>query len=314
MASQLTPLTPVWHDSLTIIDPDDPVQGGVDGIDNIPHIELAQNDVWLKTELIKALERITVLEGKGGVITPIPTTSTGGATTPTNSTGTWSFLSSKSPKLNAYSQNPNDEWLIFTSQPIYSYYYKMVFQSDLPKVKRLPYEPYGGVAANAAYTADKFTNRVLVYVAKQGEQPDYSQLPLMNTYDNKNPIVVNEAYFEVDEEGKVYFVRGKESWTGVVDSSGRIQAERLGIIKSGQVSPEQHWDTYYVFLLDEKADNKLSEEQIKAQQWGTHHIEKVTMCTRWDVGVGAYTVQQGSGTTAPDTSEGGNMASIEAGN
>lgn len=75
MASKLT-VEAVWHDELTIIDPDDPVQGGADGIDNQPHIELMQNDVWLKTELAKALERITALENKG--------TTTGGTTsTPT---------------------------------------------------------------------------------------------------------------------------------------------------------------------------------------------------------------------------------------
>lgn len=50
MASQLTP-TPQWHDTLTIIETTDPVEGGQNGIDNKPHIELAQNIAFVKKEL-----------------------------------------------------------------------------------------------------------------------------------------------------------------------------------------------------------------------------------------------------------------------
>lgn len=309
MASKLK-VEAVWHDELSIIDPDDPVQGGADGVDNIPHVELMQNDMWLKTELAKALERIAALENKGTT-----TTGTGGTTTPTTTTptGTWQFLYSQSPKLNDASQNPNDEWLIFTSQPIFWDIFDIWWQSDLPKVKRLPYTKYSGIPENQPYIADKHSNRVLVYVAKRGEQPDYTKLPLMDTYAGGGSLstVLNAIYFGVTDTGKIYFedVNGSSSPSYV---SGMLQAEKLGIIKAGQTSPEQHWDTYYVFLLDEKADNLLTNEQITAKQWGSYHIEKITMCTRWDTGVGAYTVQKGSGVTPPNTSDGGNIATIEA--
>lgn len=87
MASKLNDILPVWHDGLTIIDPDDPVQGGVDGIDNQPHIELMQNDIWLKSELAKALERITKLEG--GTTTPTTTTTPPTTTTTPPPTSTY---------------------------------------------------------------------------------------------------------------------------------------------------------------------------------------------------------------------------------
>ena len=87
MASKLT-VQAVWHDELTIIDPDDPVEGGEMGVDNIPHVELAQNDMWLKTELAKALERITALENKAPTTTDSSTGATGGSTGSTGGTTT----------------------------------------------------------------------------------------------------------------------------------------------------------------------------------------------------------------------------------
>lgn len=296
MASKLT-VEAVWHDELTIIDPDDPVQGGDDGIDNQPHIELAQNDRWLKTELAKALERITALESKGTT-----TVGTGGTTTPTNPTGVWSFLYAIcNPDF--YKSKPNvPDFVKYTTKPIYWYMYELWFETDLPKVIRMPYEKYS--KTQPQYTADKYTNRVLIYVAKPGEQPDYTELPMRPTFNNANPLKLDASYFIVTKTGKIYL----EDTTA---SSGREQAARIGVIDGSQETPGQLWDTYYIFLLDEKADAKLSDSDIAAQNWGNYHIEKVTMSTVWDDRVGAYT--EVSYTVAPpDTSAGGNIAAIEA--
>lgn len=76
MASQLnkSDITPTWHDDLTIIDRDDPVEGGVTGIDNRPHIELIENDHWLKTEIDKINQRLDNIGT--GTTDPTPTNPT----------------------------------------------------------------------------------------------------------------------------------------------------------------------------------------------------------------------------------------------
>lgn len=42
---------PVWEGSIRLIDPNDPVQGGAGGIDNIPHEQLANRTAYLKQEV-----------------------------------------------------------------------------------------------------------------------------------------------------------------------------------------------------------------------------------------------------------------------
>lgn len=42
---------PVWEGSIRLIDPNDPVQGGAGGIDNIPHEQLANRTAYLKQEI-----------------------------------------------------------------------------------------------------------------------------------------------------------------------------------------------------------------------------------------------------------------------
>mgnify|MGYP006277514993 CR=1 FL=1 len=37
-----------WEDGVYLIDPNDPVQGGPDGVDNLPHKQLANRTAWLK--------------------------------------------------------------------------------------------------------------------------------------------------------------------------------------------------------------------------------------------------------------------------
>lgn len=305
MASKLTGQPPVWHDELTIIDPDDPVQGGADGVDNIPHVELMQNDVWLKTELAKALERITALENRG---TTTPTGGTGGTTTPvtTTPTGAWSFWYSIST-LNNLDTGETTSTTIgkFNAQPIYDYISELRFKSDLPKKVRLPYSEFNQTHPTA--TADGYSNRVLKYAVARGQQPDYSTLPSTLDYqvNNGTSQVLDYTYFGVSDDGSVWLNYG----LGLPNPSAKTQAELKGIIKEGQISPEQYYDVYYVFLLDEKANNLLTNEQIVAQQWGNYHIEKVTMDTRWDVGTGGFTNVQ---VNSQPMSEGGNIATIEA--
>ena len=42
---------PVWEDKITQIDPNDPVQGGAGGVDNVPHEQLANRTAYLKQEI-----------------------------------------------------------------------------------------------------------------------------------------------------------------------------------------------------------------------------------------------------------------------
>ncbi len=55
-------MKPVWHDKLTLIEYTDPVEGGVEGIDNKPHIELAQNSAYLKQQLDNLETKTDTLE------------------------------------------------------------------------------------------------------------------------------------------------------------------------------------------------------------------------------------------------------------
>ena len=42
---------PVWEGSIRLIDPNDPVQGGAGGVDNVPHEQLANRTAYLKQEI-----------------------------------------------------------------------------------------------------------------------------------------------------------------------------------------------------------------------------------------------------------------------
>ena len=42
---------PVWESSIRLIDPNDPVQGGAGGVDNVPHEQLANRTAYLKQEV-----------------------------------------------------------------------------------------------------------------------------------------------------------------------------------------------------------------------------------------------------------------------
>ena len=42
---------PVWEGSIRLIDPNDPVQGGAGGVDNVPHEQLANRTAYLKQEV-----------------------------------------------------------------------------------------------------------------------------------------------------------------------------------------------------------------------------------------------------------------------
>ena len=42
---------PVWEAKITQIDPNDPVQGGAGGVDNVPHEQLANRTAYLKQEV-----------------------------------------------------------------------------------------------------------------------------------------------------------------------------------------------------------------------------------------------------------------------
>ncbi len=48
----------VWVENINLIAEDDPVQGGENGIDNIPHQQLANRTVYLKSEIDKAKGQI----------------------------------------------------------------------------------------------------------------------------------------------------------------------------------------------------------------------------------------------------------------
>lgn len=287
--SNLT-INPKWNEAINQVETDEFIIGGADGNANLAIRQLAENLFWLKNYVMN------LPTGTGG------TGSTGGTTTPTNPTGAWSFLYAIcNPDFNKSKPDVPD-FVKYTSKPIYWYMYELWFDTDLPKVVRMPYEDYSN--SYPQYTADKFTNRVLIYVAKTGEQPDYTELPIRPTFDNANPLKLDASTFIVTKTGKVYL-------KNTTASSGREQAARLEIINGSQVSPGQLWDAYYVFLLDEKADAKLSDSDITSQNWGSHHIEKVTMSTVWNDRVGAYTVENYT-VTPPDTSAGGNIAAIEA--
>ena len=41
---------PVWEAKITQIDPNDPVQGGAGGVDNVPHEQLANRTAYLKQQ------------------------------------------------------------------------------------------------------------------------------------------------------------------------------------------------------------------------------------------------------------------------
>ncbi|MFB2538798.1 hypothetical protein [Acinetobacter sp. c3-l95] len=77
---------PIWSDEVRQIEPDDPVQGGEGGIDNIPHQQLANRTAYLKQQvesvkgelkpdeqvsLAHLLQRIKDLEKKAPPLIPI---------------------------------------------------------------------------------------------------------------------------------------------------------------------------------------------------------------------------------------------------
>lgn len=76
--------TPVWVTGITQIDPNDPVQGGPGGVDNVPHEQLANRTAYLKKEvegiigettepmtLESLLQRIKDLEGAPAITVPV---------------------------------------------------------------------------------------------------------------------------------------------------------------------------------------------------------------------------------------------------
>lgn len=292
-------ITPQWHDTINQVETDEFILGGADGNANLATRQLAENLFWLKNYVMG-------LPTGTGTTTP----TTGGTTTPptTTPTGIWSFLY-------ATSQISSGEIVKFTAQPIFWYFLSLYFQSDLPLVARLPYDLEH--TRYPQYTADGYSNRVLIYVAKQGEQPNFSQLPLVPA-SMENPTgstVLNSSYFYVNSKAEVFL-----GGNSVDSSSGRNQAYYRNIISklpqglgtSYESNIEEHWDTYYVFLLDEQHNALLSEADIASQNWGRHHIEKVTMSSRWDAGVGASTVLAGA-TVNPDPVAGdGSFAAISA--
>lgn len=149
MASKLT-VQAVWHDELTIIDLDDPVQGGADGVDNIPHVELAQNDRWLKTELAKALERITALENRG-VTTTAPTTGTTTGTTTGSQTGTTTGTSTGTTPNPTYSMGIDLSSSYFTSPDTVNFVAYISPHGDIDTSKPMD------VTMSLSYSPDTFT-------------------------------------------------------------------------------------------------------------------------------------------------------------
>lgn len=289
-------ITPQWHDTINQVETDEYILGGADGNANRATRQLAENLFWLKNY---------VMGLPTGTGTTTPTTG-GTTTTPTSPTGAWSFWYSTSP-LNNIDVGETSSTNIgkFTVQPIYDYLYELRFKSDLAKKVRLPYVEFH--QSHPTATADCYSNRVLKYVAAKDGQPDYSTLPMTTDYqvNNGTAPVLDYTYFGVSDDGAVWLNYG----LGFPNPSAHTQAGMKGIINDGQINPEQFYDVYYVFLLDEKANSLLTNEQITAQQWGNHHIEKVTMCTRWDVGTGGHTIVPVS---SHPVTEGGNIAAIEA--
>lgn len=289
--SNLT-INPQWHDAINQVDTDEFITGGADGNANLATRQLAENLFWLKNYVMG------LPTGTGG---------NGGTTNPTEPSGSWGFWHSISTLNNLDTGEVTSSRLgKFTAQPIYDNISTLRFKSDLPKKARLPYEEFKNT--HPAATADGYSNRVLKYAAVRGQQPDYSTLPTTTDYqvNNGTAPVLDYTYFGVSDDGSVWLNSG----FGFPAPSAHTQAGLKDIIKAGQVKPEQLYDVYYVFLLDEKADALLSESQITAQQWGNHHIEKVTMCTRWDVGTGSFVDIQAS--SVPTITASGNLAAIEA--
>lgn len=283
-------ITPQWHDTINQVETDEFITGGADGNANLATRQLAEGLFWLKNYVM------------GLPTTTTPTTPT---PIPTNSTGSWGFWYSIS-ELNDLDnkQTGSGRFGKFTAQPIYDYFYELRFKSDLAKKARLPYSKFN--QSHPAATSDGYSNRVLKYVAPRGQQPDFSILPVAESYqDTTSDKVLDFTYFGVADDGSVWL----SSSYGFPDPSAKQQAGEKGIINASQINPAQYYDVYYVFLLDEKADNLLTNEQIAAQQWGNHHIEKVTMDTRWDVGTGGFT---NVSTSTSTVTEGGNVAAIEA--
>lgn len=75
---------PIWEGSIRLIDPNDPVQGGAGGVDNVPHEQLANRTAYLKQEvesikgepteavtLESLLNRIKELEEAPAITVPI---------------------------------------------------------------------------------------------------------------------------------------------------------------------------------------------------------------------------------------------------
>lgn len=285
------PESPVWHEAINQIELDDDMTGGVDGNANLATRQLADRTQWLKAQAEALAKQLGVVLASQPMVAP--------------PTGTWSFWYSTSTLNNLDTGEVTSTKIgKFTTQPIYDYINELRFKSDLPKKSRLPYEKF--YATHSTATADGYSNRVLKYVAVRGEQPDYSTLPTTLDYqlNNGTSPVLDYTYYGVADDGSVWLSYG----LGFPNPSAHTQAGLKHIIDAGQISPEQYYDVYYVFLLDEKADNLLTNEQITAQQWGKHHIEKVTMCTRWDIGTGGFTNVEIS--SQPMT-EGGNIAAIE---
>lgn len=282
--SNLT-IHPQWHDTINQVEQDEYITGGPDGNANLATRQLAENLFWLKD-----------------FVMGLPT----GTTAPTTPASTWAFWYSVSTLNNLDTgQVTSTKSGKFTNQPIYDSFSELRFKSDLLKKARLPYEKFHNTHPTA--TAEGYSNRVLKYAAKRGQQPDYSTLPTTTDYqiNNGTDPVLDYTYFGVSEDSSVWLSYG----LGFPNPSAHTQAGLKGIIKADQTNPEQYYDVYYVFLLDEKADALLSDSQIIAKQWGNHHIEKVTMCTRWDVGTGGFVEVPVSSVTI---TEGGNLAAIEA--
>ncbi len=76
--------SPVWVTGITQIDPNDPVQGGAGGVDNVPHEQLANRTAYLKKEvegiigettepmtLESLLQRIKDLEDAPAITVPV---------------------------------------------------------------------------------------------------------------------------------------------------------------------------------------------------------------------------------------------------
>lgn len=113
-----------WDDEVYLIATTDPVQGGENGVDNLPHQQLANRTVWLKNQIQTLIQRLIVVEE---ILANIPTSNQTSNPITTSPTTT--------PNHQAQTKIFRIECDVVTSQPYGGYYVDILnirkFSEDL---------------------------------------------------------------------------------------------------------------------------------------------------------------------------------------